>query len=82
MELYNNISSVLSKKNNVNLAVGDVYDYMQIWKEWYAGDVASFHHYTARLANGKTTKLERLTMNMPKNYVKIWQNYYGQKKHK
>ncbi len=66
MELYNNISSVLSKKNNVNLAVGDVYDYMQIWKEWYAGDVANFHHYTARLANGKITKLERLTMNMAK----------------
>lgn len=66
MELYNNISSVLSKKNNVNLAVGDIYDYMQIWKEWYAGDVANFHHYTARLANGTTTSLERLTMNMAK----------------
>jgi len=36
MELYNNISSVLSKKNSVNLAVGDIYDYMQIWKEWYS----------------------------------------------
>lgn len=66
MELYNNISSVLSKKNSVNLAVGDIYDYMQIWKEWYSGDVADFHHYTARLANGQTTKLERLTMNMAK----------------
>lgn len=66
MELYNNISNVLSKKNSVNLAVGDIYDYMQIWKEWYSGDVADFHHYTARLANGTTTKLERLTMNMAK----------------
>ena len=47
MELYNNISSVLSKKNGINLAVGDIYDYMQIWKEWLAGDVADFHHYNA-----------------------------------
>ena len=29
MELYNNISSVLSKKNGINLAVDDIYDYMQ-----------------------------------------------------
>lgn len=65
MELYSNISKTLSKKN-INLAVGTIYDYMRIWKEWYSGDVADFHHYTARLANGQTTELERLTMNMPK----------------
>lgn len=66
MELYNNISSVLSKKNNINLAVGDMYDYMQIWKEWFAGDVASFHHYKVKLANGTTVDREVLTMNMAK----------------
>ena len=65
MKLYSNISSVLSKKD-VNLAVGDIYDYMQVWKEWYGGDVGDFHHYNARLANGTTTSLERLTMNMAK----------------
>ena len=66
MELYNNISSVLSKKNGINLAVGDIYDYMQIWKEWLAGDVADFHHYKVKLASGTTVNKEILTMNMPK----------------
>lgn len=66
MELYNNISSVLSKKNRINLAVGDIYDYMQIWKEWLAGDVADFHHYKVKLASGTTVNKEILTMNMPK----------------
>jgi A118 family predicted phage portal protein len=66
MELYNNISSVLSKKNNVNLAVGDMYDYMQIWKEWLSGDVADFHHYKVKLASGTTVNKEVLTMNMAK----------------
>lgn len=66
MELYNNISSVLSKKNGINLAVGDIYDYMQIWKEWLAGDVADFHHYKVKLASGITVNKEILTMNMPK----------------
>lgn len=66
MELYNNISSVLSKKNGINLAVGDIYDYMQIWKEWLAGDVSDFHHYKVKLASGTTVNKEILTMNMPK----------------
>lgn len=66
MELYNNVSSVLSKKNGINLAVGDIYDYMQIWKEWLAGDVADFHHYKVKLASGTTVNKEILTMNMPK----------------
>ena len=66
MELYNNISSVLSKKNGINLAVGDIYDYMQIWKEWLAGNVADFHHYKVKLASGTTVNKEILTMNMPK----------------
>lgn len=66
MELYNNISSVLSKKNGINLAVGDIYDYMQIWKEWLAGDVADFHHYKVKLASGTTVNKEILTMNMAK----------------
>ena len=66
MELYNNISSVLSKKNGINLAVDDIYDYMQIWKEWLAGDVADFHHYKVKLASGTTVNKEILTMNMPK----------------
>ena len=64
MELYNNIQSVLSKKG-INLVVGNIYDLMAIWKQWYRGSVNDFHYYTERV-NGKECKKERLTMNMPK----------------
>lgn len=64
MELYNNIASTLSKKG-INLVVGSIYDFQQIWKSWYRGSVNDFHYYTARV-NGKNVKCERKTMNMPK----------------
>lgn len=64
MELYNNIAETLSKKN-INLVVGNIYDFQQIWKSWYRGSVNDFHYYTERV-NGKDCKKERLTMNMPK----------------
>ena len=64
MELYNNIASTLSKKG-INLAVGSIYDFQQIWKSWYRGNVNDFHYYNLRV-NGKNEKRERKTMNMPK----------------
>ena len=64
MELYDNIANVLNKKG-INLVVGSIYDFQQIWKSWYRGNVNDFHYYTVRV-NGKTEKRERLTMNMPK----------------
>ena len=64
MELYNNIATVLSKKG-INLTVGTIYDLMAVWKSWYRGNVNDFHYYT-EMVNGKATKCERLTMNMPK----------------
>ena len=64
MELYNNIASTLSKKG-INLVVGSIYDFQQIWKSWYRGNVNDFHYYNARV-NGKNVKCERKTMNMPK----------------
>jgi len=64
MDLYDNIKDVLSKKG-INLTVGNMYDYMEIWKSWYKGNVADFHFYE-EVVNGKTVKKERLTMNMPK----------------
>jgi len=64
MELYNNIASALSKKG-INLVVGNIYDFQQIWKSWYRGNVNDFHYYTARV-NGKNVECERKTMNMPK----------------
>jgi len=65
MDLYNNIANVLSKKN-INLIVGNMYDFMALWKEWYRGSVNDFHYYKTHLADGTTCTCERLTMNMPK----------------
>ena len=64
MELYNNIADVLSKKG-INLTVGTIYDFQQIWKSWYRGNVNDFHYYNTRV-NGKDVQSERKTMNMPK----------------
>ena len=64
MKLYDNIASVLSKKG-INLTVGNIYDFQEIWKSWYRGNVNDFHYYTLRV-NGKEEKCERKTMNMPK----------------
>ena len=65
MKLYDNIAKTLSKKN-INLVVGDIYDFMAIWKSWYRGSVNDFHYYSTKLADGTTCMCERLTMNMPK----------------
>lgn len=64
MELYDNISKTLSKKG-INLVVGTIYDFQQMWKQWYRGSVNDFHYYTAKV-NGVDTLCERKTMNMPK----------------
>lgn len=64
MELYENIANALRKKG-INLMVGDIYDYQQIWKSWYKGNVADFHFYN-EVVNGQTVQKERLTMNMAK----------------
>ncbi len=64
MNLYDNIASVLSKKG-INLVVGSIYDFQEIWKSWYRGNVNDFHYYNLRV-NGKEERCERKTMNMPK----------------
>ena len=64
MKFYEDIANVLKKKS-INLAVSEIYDYMPVWKSWYKGDVADFHHYKETV-NGLEVQKERLTMNMPK----------------
>lgn len=65
MELYDNISNVLSKKG-INVTVGTIHDAMSVWKQWWRGSVDDFHFYTVKLADGTTKTCERLTMNMAK----------------
>lgn len=65
MTLYENIQKTLSKKN-INIVIGDIYDFMAIWKQWYRGNVNDFHYYDVKLANGNTDTKERRTLNMPK----------------
>lgn len=64
MKFYDNVAQVLRKKN-INLAIGDIYDYQELWKSWYKGSVADFHFYKEVVA-GKEIQMERLTMNMAK----------------
>lgn len=63
--IYNSINKTLSKQG-INTIVGSTYDFISIWKEWYRGNVNSFHNYNVKLASGKTCKCERLTLNMAK----------------
>lgn len=63
--MYDEIQSTLAKKS-INIIQGDIYDIIAIWKQWYRGNVNDFHYYNVKLADGKETQCERLTMNMPK----------------
>ncbi len=48
-------------------------EYIANWKEWYIGDVKSFHNYT--LYNGKKQiAMKRLTLNMAKRVCEDWAN--------
>ena len=64
MKLYEDIADTLSKKG-IDLCVGSIYDYQQVWKSWYKGNVADFHFYS-EVVNGQKVMKERLTMNTPK----------------
>lgn len=45
--------------------VGDIYDYQEMWLDWYKGAVTDFHYYN-EVINGQEVQMERLTMNMAK----------------
>lgn len=65
MKLYDNIQKTLSTKG-INVVVGDIYDFMAIWKQWFRGNVNDFHFYNVKMSDGKTVEKERRTLNMPK----------------
>ena len=51
----------------------DFYSKVTEWKEWYDGDVGSFHHY--RVWNGqKNLRCERYSMGMAKKVCEDWAN--------
>ena len=51
----------------------DFYGHVDEWKEWYDGDVESFHHY--RVYNGqKTIECERYGLGMAKKICEDWAN--------
>ena len=65
MKFYDSVSSALAKQG-VNAMTGSMYDFISNWTEWYRGNVNNFHTYKQKLADGKTIKRDRLTMNMAK----------------
>lgn len=47
---------------------------MAIWKQWYRGNVDDFHYYDSKMVDGKTCRMERRTMNMPKKVCEDFSN--------
>lgn len=71
MAIYDAISKTLAKQG-INVMVGEMQDFISIWKQWYRGNVNDFHYYDVKMANGTTKQIERLTLNMAK---KISEDY-------
>lgn len=65
MEFLKDLKKQLSKKG-INVINVDYYNYIDLWAQWYRGNVTNFHRYTVKLADSTTAEAERLTMNMPK----------------
>lgn len=63
--IYANIQKNLRGKG-INVASCSIYDLIQLWKQWYRGNVDKFHLYTIKDAEGKIVNKERLTLNMAK----------------
>jgi len=66
-----NIIEVMSKQGR-NVIVGTLYDFIQIWKSWYRGDVNDFHRYTEVGVNGISRDREKLTFGLPKRIAEEW----------
>ena len=65
MEFLKDLKKQLAQKG-INIINTDYYNYIDMWGQWYKGNVDDFHHYNIKLADGTTAQAERLTMNMPK----------------
>lgn len=66
MKLYKSIADKLAK-DGINLLVGDIYDFQELWLEWYKGHVESFHKYKMKV-NGINKAFDRKTLNLAKKF--------------
>lgn len=66
------LEKFLQDKYGYNSEIKDnIQSYIDIWKNWYTGDVKDFHHY--EIYNGKKKiKQKRFTLNMPKEISEEW----------
>lgn len=69
-----NIAGVLSKQGR-NVVAGTIYDFIQIWKSWYRGNVNSFHQYTRTGVTGEKINCEKLTFGLPKLIGEAWASF-------
>lgn len=69
-----NIAGVLSKQGR-NVVAGTIYDFIQIWKSWYRGNVNTFHNYTRTGVTGNTINCEKLTFGLPKIIGEAWASF-------
>lgn len=66
MKLYKSIADKLAE-DGINLLVGDIYDFQELWLEWYKGCVESFHKYKMKV-NGINKTFDRKTLNLAKKF--------------
>lgn len=65
MTLYNDLKEQLHKKG-IDVINEDFYQYIDLWKSWYQGNVEDFHFYNIKIADGTEVQCEKKTMNMAK----------------
>lgn len=66
------ISSIIQEAIG-KTCIGVTDSLVDIWEEWFKGDVTTFHHYT--IYNGKShVKCKRKTLNMAKKVCEDWAN--------
>lgn len=67
-----NISTILQRKG-FDTVPDEFYDHIKEWKEWYQGDVQSFHNY--RVYTGtRFVKCHRYSLGMAKKVCEDWAN--------
>jgi A118 family predicted phage portal protein len=65
MTLYEDLKEQLHQKG-IDIINEDYYEYIDEWKSWFQGNVADFHFYNIKIADGTEVQCEKKTMNMAK----------------
>lgn len=68
-----NIKGIIEKVAGKKVIAFEEDGFVDLWKQWYKGDVGSFHNY--KIYNGEQwVSCKRKTLNMPKKVCEDWAN--------